>query len=702
MYPPAGSTRPSAGRSTLIKALVAAGALSLTVPVLAQSAAAAPRLAHYQASSVIHTPGAHETAVDSARGIWYASTEPDGQGGLSIFQMGTNRLLGQVSVEDPVCIPVVQPDGNLKNPSSATYCDPAGSESHPRHPHGLALAERGGRYYAYLVDEHSGLMWNGARTRFASAATTDEESSMVVEIDVTDLRHPAVVRGWLAGHACEEDVWDPNNGKVYCANHEPSKSISSTSLQSFVSVIDPSGGTSAYGFVDLPWGNDVQGIAYLPSTHQIIANSAFAGFLNVIDDSTDTVNRQIDILHPFLVSRPDIAALLPDQTNPLSAKLTVHFHDLALDPDTGQVFVAAHTLEEPDTGLSEDVDTAATSEEVSGWIGGPAIPTGAVVEVGLATGESGEVSASAVRAQAHDTVSTLNVPGVHSHFLAVDAARGVLFDTGEHTGNVAVIDTVSGKTSQVLVVDHRINKNADTPEVHGVSVDPVTGTAYVADETDWNQGVILFKRVGYRLVGSDGGVFSFGSAGYYGSTGGVRLNQPVVGTADSPYGNGYWLVARDGGVFAFGGARFFGSTGGVRLSQPVVGMAAAPDGNGYWLVASDGGVFAFGGARFFGSTGGVRLSQPVVGMAAAPDGNGYWLVASDGGVFAFGKARFLGSTGAARLSRPVVGIKVTAGGFGYWLVASDGGVFTFGDALFAGSTGGRALTAPVIGMDSNV
>ena len=78
------------------------------------------------------------------------------------------------------------------------------------------------------------------------------------------------------------------------------------------------------------------------------------------------------------------------------------------------------------------------------------------------------------------------------------------------------------------------------------------------------------------------------------------MNQPIVGMAATPDGKGYWLVASDGGVFAFGSARFFGSTGAIHLNQPIVGMAAARDGKGYWLVARDGGVFAFGSAKFAG------------------------------------------------------------------------------------------------------
>ena len=63
-------------------------------------------------------------------------------------------------------------------------------------------------------------------------------------------------------------------------------------------------------------------------------------------------------------------------------------------------------------------------------------------------------------------------------------------------------------------------------------------------------------------------------------------------------------MASDGGVFSFGDATFHGGTGGQHLNQPIVGMAADPTGNGYWLVASDGGIFAFGDAAFEGSTGG--------------------------------------------------------------------------------------------------
>ena len=47
------------------------------------------------------------------------------------------------------------------------------------------------------------------------------------------------------------------------------------------------------------------------------------------------------------------------------------------------------------------------------------------------------------------------------------------------------------------------------------------------------------------------------------------LSQPITTS-------GYWEVASDGGIFAFGDAPFYGSTGSLRLNRPIVGMTATP------------------------------------------------------------------------------------------------------------------------------
>ena len=108
-------------------------------------------------------------------------------------------------------------------------------------------------------------------------------------------------------------------------------------------------------------------------------------------------------------------------------------------------------------------------------------------------------------------------------------------------------------------------------------------------------------------------------------------------------------MATDGGVFTFGSARFHGSTGAMHLNAPIVGMAATPNGGGYLLVASDGGVFTFGNAHFHGSTGNKHVTAPVVGIAGDSTGGGYWLATRDGSVFNFGDAK---NEGGAKRTLP--------------------------------------------------
>jgi sugar lactone lactonase YvrE len=290
------------------------------------------------------------------------------------------------------------------------------------------------------------------------------------------------------------------------------------------------------------------------------------------------------------------------------------------------------------------------------------------------------------------------------------------------------------------------------PPVCGVAVAhsavgtyPITcsgGTApnYIVNDAATGELYVVLPETGYWQAASDGGIFSFGAAGFYGSMGGHHLNKPVVGVSGTQDNRGYWEVASDGGVFSFGDAMFWGSTGSMVLNKPIVGIAPTPDGGGYWLVASDGGVFAYGDATFWGSTGSMVLNKPIVGIAPTPDGGGYWLVASDGGVFAFGDALFHGTPtvspggtpvvgiaaspkgsgywevaadgtvtpfgAAAHLAAPptvgpsgaIVGITPTADGGGYWLAGRDGGVLTAGNAAFAGSMAGSPLLASIVGI----
>ena len=199
---------------------------------------------------------------------------------------------------------------------------------------------------------------------------------------------------------------------------------------------------------------------------------------------------------------------------------------------------------------------------------------------------------------------------------------------------------------------------------------------------------------------SSGSVTGFGDATPYGAPAG-QLNAPVVGMASTPDGKGYWLVAADGGVFTYGDAGFYGSEGASGVRTPFVGIARTPDGHGYWVAGVRGNVYPFGDAMQLGGCP-AAMNAPVVGIAATPKGMGYWLVAADGGVFSLGDASFYGSMGGKPLNAPVVGMASTPGGHGYWLVAADGGVFSFGSARFYGSTGAAPPSSrtPVVAMAS--
>jgi hypothetical protein len=200
---------------------------------------------------------------------------------------------------------------------------------------------------------------------------------------------------------------------------------------------------------------------------------------------------------------------------------------------------------------------------------------------------------------------------------------------------------------------------------------------------------------GYWLVGHDGGIFSFGQAAFYGSTGNLRLQRPVVGITPTMDHKGYWLVGSDGGVFAFGNAGYYGSIPGLgiapagsrtepRLNAGIVGIVPSADGRGYFMVAADGGVFAFGDAQFEGSCPGIGgCGSRAVAVVPDGTGHGYWLVTAQGHVQTFGNAHNYGQPG--RKAVPIASAARTANGGGYWILYRDGVVFRYGNAENHGS-----------------
>jgi hypothetical protein len=236
---------------------------------------------------------------------------------------------------------------------------------------------------------------------------------------------------------------------------------------------------------------------------------------------------------------------------------------------------------------------------------------------------------------------------------------------------------------------------SDAPQGNDVVTATYSGTTTFAG-SQGTTTVDVQGAHGYWLVGSDGGIFTFGSAQFHGSTGSLHLQRPVVGITVTAGRGGYWLVASDGGIFTFGDAGFFGSIPGLgiapagssgsgrKLNAPIVGMVPSSDGNGYFMVASDGGVFAFGDARFEGSCPGLVGGCSGAAVAVMPDatGNGYWLVTATGHVYKFGDAANLGSP--STVPSPVTAAAATPDGQGYWILLANGTVDAFGDAANLG------------------
>ncbi|HEY3842830.1 MAG TPA: IPT/TIG domain-containing protein [Acidimicrobiales bacterium] len=341
-----------------------------------------------------------------------------------------------------------------------------------------------------------------------------------------------------------------------------------------------------------------------------------------------------------------------------------------------------------DTNLATNVDVVSTTEITA------VSPPHAAGPVFVAVIDTG---GSAIATQQFTYVPAPTIIGISPTSGPQSGGETVIIGGTNLCGSTAVTFGPNNAPIQSISADCTTIK---VTEPAGTGTVPVVVTTPVGPVTS----PINFTYIspGYWEAASDGGVFSFGGAQFYGSTGNIRLNQPIVAMADTPDHGGYWLFAADGGVFSFGDAPFLGSVPGVLVPQhrvlngPIVAAEASPSGNGYRLFATDGGVFDFGDALFVGSLPGIHVvpEQPITAAVSAPIGQGYWLSAADGGIFSFGAANNEGS-GAGQFLGHVSAMACTPDGLGYWEFLASGPVAHFGDAP-ANLGGAQSPSAPIV------
>ena len=463
-------------------------------------------------------------------------------------------------------------------------------------------------------------------------------------------------------------------------------------------LVNPGSPSAGTGPVVNATSNDVSGntiSANFGNCGIVYATHNAGGEITNSTIADNTITGEVGVFH---ATGPDVGGIVVATA---SAGATVS--DISVQDNNvsnsfeGGIIVHSHAPHDVVTGVSITGNTVGPANNW-GQTNGP--PTTAGIIVGV------DQLPPTLAATIEDTTVAQNTISAQFYGLWISGASGIV-TTPANTisvlaGGTAIYNTPTPGSGYWQVASDGGVFNYGNAGFYGSAGSLKLNQPVVGMTTTQDQG-------GYWLVASDGGVFNYGDATFYGSTGSIKLNKPVVGLASTPYvpgaggapaspaGLGYWLVASDGGVFNYGDAGFFGSAGSLKLNKPIVGLAPTPDGKGYWLVAADGGVFNYGDAGFFGSAGSLKLNQPIVGIAATPSGKGYWLVAADGGVFNYGDAGFFGSAGSLKLNQPIVGISATPTGNGYWLTAADGGVFNYGDAKFLGSSGSLKLNKPVVG-----
>lgn len=192
---------------------------------------------------------------------------------------------------------------------------------------------------------------------------------------------------------------------------------------------------------------------------------------------------------------------------------------------------------------------------------------------------------------------------------------------------------------------------------------------------------------GYNILTSFGGIYSFGTAQYYGNLIDHGYPGPGIGLGEMPAGDGYQILNTGGGLYSFGSAQghYYGNLIDHHYPGPAVALSVTPSGNGYAILTSFGGLYTFGDALYEGNLIDHHYPGQAVGIAYTPSGRGYNILTSSGAIYSFGDAQYYGNLLDHNYPGPAVSLTYTRTGGGYAILTSSGGLYTFGDAVYKGN-----------------
>ncbi len=209
---------------------------------------------------------------------------------------------------------------------------------------------------------------------------------------------------------------------------------------------------------------------------------------------------------------------------------------------------------------------------------------------------------------------------------------------------------------------------------------------------------------GYSILTSFGGIYSFGSARYYGNLIDHGYPGPAKGLAGMPRGDGYQILTSFGGIYSFGAAtnHYYGNLIDHGYPGPAVAVAMTPTGNGYAILTSFGGLYTFGDAAYFGNLLDHGYPGEAVALSYTPSGNGYAILTAGGGLYMFGDAtgRYYGNLIDHNFPGPGVSLAYSLSGSGYSILTASGGIYTFGDAQYYGNLIDHGYPGPATALST--